>query len=107
MRASNAIYDVPEGRPIWKTLPIRLGVTAVIGAAAAGQRGDRGLHRRPRRAGRRRIGLGSTAVTVWDIAKWPVLLILVSLMFAILYWASPNARHAASAGSARAACWPW
>ena len=24
MRASNAIYDVPEGRPIWKTLPIRL-----------------------------------------------------------------------------------
>ena len=31
MRASNTIYDVPEGRPIWKTLPIRLGVTAVIG----------------------------------------------------------------------------
>lgn len=39
------------------------------------------------------IGLGSTAVTVWNIAKWPVLLVLVSLMFAILYWASPNARH--------------
>ena len=39
------------------------------------------------------LGLGSTAVTVWNIAKWPVLLILVSLMFAILYWASPNARH--------------
>lgn len=39
------------------------------------------------------IGLGSTAVTVWNIVKWPVLLILVSLMFAILYWASPNARH--------------
>ena len=39
------------------------------------------------------IGLGSTAVTVWNIAKWPVLVILVSLMFAILYWASPNAKH--------------
>ena len=39
------------------------------------------------------IGLGPTAVTVWSIAKWPVLVILVSLMFAILYWASPNARH--------------
>ncbi|MEU8296970.1 YihY/virulence factor BrkB family protein [Micromonospora sp. NPDC048909] len=93
MRASNAIYDVPEGRPIWKTLPIRVGVTAVIGvmllASAvivvftgrlAEQVGDA-------------IGLGSTAVTIWNIAKWPVLLVLVSLMFAILYWASPNARH--------------
>jgi len=92
MRASNAIYDVPEGRPIWKTLPIRLGVTAVIGimlilatvivvftgdlAQAVGDT----------------IGLGSAAVTTWNIAKWPVLVILVSLMFAILYWASPNAR---------------
>jgi len=39
-----------------------------------------------------KIGLGSEAVTVWNIAKWPVLVILVSLMFAILYWASPNAK---------------
>jgi membrane protein len=39
------------------------------------------------------LGVGSVAVTVWDIAKWPVLLMLVSLIFAILYWASPNARH--------------
>lgn len=38
------------------------------------------------------IGLGDVAVTVWDIAKWPVLLIIVSLMFAVLYWASPNAK---------------
>jgi membrane protein len=93
MRASNTIYDVPEGRPIWKKLPIRLGVTAVVGimliisalivvftgelAELTGQR----------------LGIGSTAVTVWNIVKWPVLLILVSLMFGILYWASPNARH--------------
>jgi len=39
------------------------------------------------------LGLGSAAVTAWNIAKWPVLLIIVSVMFAILYWASPNARH--------------
>jgi membrane protein len=39
------------------------------------------------------LGIGSVAVTVWDIAKWPVLLIIVSVMFAILYWASPNARR--------------
>ncbi|MFG2051032.1 YihY/virulence factor BrkB family protein [Micromonospora sp. NPDC048935] len=93
MRASNSIYDVPEGRPIWKTLPIRLGVTAVVGVlllasavivvftgSLAETVGDV-------------VGLGSAAVTAWDVAKWPVLLLLVSLMFAILYWASPNARH--------------
>jgi membrane protein len=39
------------------------------------------------------LGVGSTAVTVWDIAKWPVLLIVVSFMFSILYWASPNVKH--------------
>ena len=40
------------------------------------------------------IGVGGTAVQVWDIAKWPVLLLVVSFMFAILYWASPNVKHA-------------
>ena len=92
MRASNAVYDVPEGRPIWKTLPIRVGVTAVIGvmlvlsAVIVVFTGD--LARVVGDA----IGLGSVAVTTWNIAKWPVLVILVSLMFAILYWASPNAK---------------
>jgi membrane protein len=92
MRASNAIYDVPEGRPIWKTLPIRVGVTAVVGvmlvasAAIVIFTGDLA------KIVGDKIGLGSAAVLTWDIAKWPVLLILVSLMFAILYWASPNAK---------------
>ncbi len=39
------------------------------------------------------VGLGSTAVTAWDIAKWPVLILIVSFLFAFLYWASPNVRH--------------
>ncbi|MFI9642456.1 YihY/virulence factor BrkB family protein [Micromonospora sp. NPDC051925] len=93
MRASNSIYDVPEGRPVWKTLPIRLGVTALVGvlllAAAVIVVFTGGLAEQVGSA----VGLGSTAPTVWNIAKWPVLLVLVSLMFAILYWASPNARH--------------
>lgn len=93
MRAANVIYDVPEGRPVWKTAPVRLGVTVlmvllliasivmvtVTGALAA--KAGHGL------------GIGSAAVTTWEIAKWPVLLIVVSFMFTILYWASPNARH--------------
>ncbi|AEV84352.1 ribonuclease BN [Actinoplanes sp. SE50] len=92
MRASNAVYDVPEGRPIWKTLPIRVGVTAVVGimlvvsAAIVIFTGDLA------RIVGDKIGLGSAAVATWNIAKWPVLLVLISLMFAILYWASPNAK---------------
>ena len=30
MRASNAIYDIEEGRPVWKTLPVRVGLTLVL-----------------------------------------------------------------------------
>ncbi|MEU7851843.1 YihY/virulence factor BrkB family protein [Micromonospora parva] len=93
MRASNTIYDVPEGRPIWKTLPIRLGVTAVVGVLLLVSAVIVVFTGRLAESVGDVIGLGSTAVAVWDIAKWPVLLILVSLMFAILYWASPNARH--------------
>ena len=93
MRASNAIYDVPEGRPIWKTLPIRIAVTVVVmvllAASAVAVVATGGLADRIGRL----LGLGSTVVTVWDIAKWPVLLLVVSFMFALLYWASPNARQ--------------
>jgi membrane protein len=93
MRASNAIYDVPEGRPIWKTAPTRVGVTLVqvilglIAAVLVVFTG--GLAKQAGNV----IGLGSSFVTVWDIAKWPVLLLIVSFMFAILYWASPNVRQ--------------
>jgi membrane protein len=93
MRASNAIYDVGEGRPIWKTLPVRLGVTlvtvillavcaiaVVVTGPLARQVGDL-------------VGLGGAAVSAWDIAKWPVLILIVSFMFALLYWAAPNVKH--------------
>ena len=93
MRASNAIYEVEEGRPIWKTAPVRLGVTlvlvvllvvcavAVVFTGPLAQKvGDV-------------IGLGGTFLDVWAIAKWPVLLVIVSFMFALLYWASPNAKQ--------------
>ncbi|WP_433114735.1 YhjD/YihY/BrkB family envelope integrity protein [Micromonospora sp. CA-246542] len=93
MRASNTIYDVPEGRPIWKTLPIRLGVTAVIGVLLLASAVIVVFTGRLAEVVGDAIGVGSEAVTVWNVAKWPVLLLLVSLMFAILYWASPNARH--------------
>jgi membrane protein len=92
MRASNSIYDIEEGRPIWKTAPVRLGVTLVlvllliVCAVAVVFTG--GLAQQAGNV----LGLGSQFVDVWDIAKWPVLLLIVSFMFALLYWASPNAR---------------
>jgi membrane protein len=93
MRASNAIYDVEEGRPIWKTLPLRVGMTLVlvvllaISAVAVVLTGS--LAKQVGNV----VGVGSTAVTVWDIAKWPVLLLIVGFMFALLFWASPNAKQ--------------
>jgi membrane protein len=93
MRASNAIYDMPEGRPIWKTLPTRVGLTIVllallaISAVAVVLTG--GLSKQVGNL----VGAGDTAVTVWNIAKWPVLLLVVSFMFALLYWAAPNVKH--------------
>ena len=93
MRASNDIWDVEEGRPVWKTIPLRLGVTVlllvlltisalavVLTGPLAKSIGDI-------------VGLGSTAVMVWDIAKWPVLVLVVSFMIALLYYAAPNIRH--------------
>jgi membrane protein len=93
MTASNIIYDVEEGRPVWKKIPVRLGVTLVmvlllaVSAIAVVLTG--GLARQVGNL----VGVGSGAVTVWDIAKWPVLLLVVSLMFSILYWAAPNVKH--------------
>jgi membrane protein len=93
MRAANAIYDVPEGRPIWKKLPVRLGVTIVVGVLLAISAFAVVLTGRLAEQFGKLIGLGGVAVTVWNYAKWPVLALIISLVFAILYWAAPNARQ--------------
>ncbi|MER7111853.1 YihY/virulence factor BrkB family protein [Streptomyces sp. NPDC000229] len=92
IRTSNAVYDMPEGRPAWKVLPLRLLLTvvlmvlAVVSALIVVFTGPLA-----QRAGSA-LGVGDTAMTVWSIAKWPVLVLLVTIMIAILYWASPNAK---------------
>jgi membrane protein len=93
IRASNAIWDVEEGRPLTKTIPLRLVITLVmlilltataVAVAVTGPLADK--------VGKL-IGVGSTAVTVWDTAKWPVLVLIVALMFGILFYAAPNVRQ--------------
>jgi len=92
MRASNIIYETPEGRPIWKLRPLQMLVTLVLvilmavvalGLVLTGPIVD---------AVAKPIGLSSTAITIWNIAKWPVLAALFVTMIAILYYATPNVK---------------
>ena len=93
MRASNAIYEVGEGRPIWKTVPTRVLVTIalliMLAIVAVGVTVTGGLADQVGKL----LGIGGTAVTVWDIVKWPVILLVVMTMLAVLYWAAPNVKH--------------
>jgi membrane protein len=92
IRTSNHVYDLPEGRPAWKVTPLRLGLTIalmILLAASAVIVVFTGPV--AKRAGDA-IGLGDAALTAWNIAKWPVLVVLVVLMIALLYWAAPNVR---------------
>lgn len=92
IRTANAVYDTREGRPLWKILPIRVAVTLVLMVLAVASAlivvFTGGLARRAGAA----LGIGHTALTVWSVAKWPVLVALVTVMLAILYWATPNAK---------------
>ncbi|TYB42052.1 YihY/virulence factor BrkB family protein [Actinomadura chibensis] len=93
MRAANVVYDVREERPFWKTVPLRVALTlvslvllsasvlaVVVSGPLAREAGDL-------------LGLGSQAVTAWNIAKWPVLLLIVAFLFSLLYWAAPSTRR--------------
>jgi membrane protein len=92
-RAMNRMYEVREGRPIWKLRPANLLLTVVlviltavallllvVSGPVAEAVGDT-------------IGVGSTAVTIWNIAKWPFLLAVVVLIVALLYYATPNVKQ--------------
>lgn len=92
-RAMNRVYEISEGRPIWKLRPLFLLLTlvvlvlvavVVVGLVVSGPVarwiGDL-------------VGLGSTAVTLWGVAKWPVILLIVAAIVALLYYVTPNVRQ--------------
>ena len=92
-RGMNRVYEIDEGRPIWKLRPMMLLITLltvvlaavvlvglVVTGPAAEAVGDA-------------IGLGSTMVTVWNIAKWPVMLLVVMFIVGLLYYATPNVKQ--------------
>ena len=92
MRASNAIYEIEEGRPFWKLRPLQIFVTlilelmlaiVVLGLIVSGPLAT---------AIGNAVGVGDTALTIFNIAKWPLLLVIVAVMLAVLYYAAPNAK---------------
>ncbi|MQA95361.1 MAG: YihY family inner membrane protein [Streptosporangiales bacterium] len=93
MRAANAVYDTPERRPLWRTVPLRLFLTMVVLALVAA--GAFALVLTGNLAGLvgHALGLGDSAILVWQILKWPLIVAIAGLVLAILYGAAPSARH--------------
>jgi membrane protein len=92
IRASNSIYETEEGRPFWKLRPLQVAVTFVMVVLVAMVLLALVLTGPIVRAVADPIGVGSTAVDIWNYAKWPILAALFILMIDLLYYASPNAK---------------
>ncbi len=92
IRASNVIYEVEEGRSFWTRRPLQLAVTLAMVVMVAAVLLALLLTGPVVRAVADPIGVGNTAVTVWNYAKWPVLVAVFILMIDLLYYASPNVK---------------
>jgi membrane protein len=92
MRASNVIYETPEGRPIWKLRPLQMLVTLVIVLLVAILALALVLTGPIVDAVAEPLGISSTAITIWEIAKWPVMLAIAITIIAVLYYATPNVK---------------
>ncbi|GAA4727366.1 YihY/virulence factor BrkB family protein [Modestobacter marinus] len=91
-RAANVVYETREGRKIWKLKPLQLLVTLIGILFAALILAMLVLSGPVVDAVGQAIGLGDTVLTIWTWIKWPVILVLLALMIAVLYYATPNAK---------------
>jgi membrane protein len=92
MRASNVVYETPEGRPFWKLRPLQILVTLIMVILLALVALALVLTGPLAEAVADPLGIGDAVVTAWDIAKWPVLLAVMITMISVLYYAAPNVR---------------
>jgi membrane protein len=90
--AAGIIYETPEGRPFWKLKPLQIFVTLVMILLLAAVAIGIVLTGPVVSAVAGPLGIGSTAQTIWNIAKWPVMLAVVMLMIAVLYHFTPNVK---------------
>jgi membrane protein len=91
-RAANVVYETPEGRKIWKLKPLQLLVTLVGILFAAVIVAMLVLSGPVVDAVAQAIGVGDTGLTVWNVVKWPVMLVILALMIAVLYYSTPNVK---------------
>jgi len=92
-RAMNRIYEVGEGRPVYKLRPAMLGLTALLVVMVAAVLLGLIVSGPVTTSIGNALGVGSAAQLVWGIAKWPVMLVLVVVIVALLYYATPNVRQ--------------
>ncbi len=92
-RAMNRMYEIDEGRPIWKLRPQMLLVTAVALLMAGAIAVMLAISGPVAKAVGDAIGAGDAALTVWNIARWPLVLIFAILVVAILYYSTPNVKQ--------------
>ncbi|QIX27145.1 YihY/virulence factor BrkB family protein [Nocardioides sp. JQ2195] len=92
-RGMNRIYEIDEGRPIWKLRPAMLLVTLITVALVVVVALGLVLTGPAAQAVGDAIGLGDGVVMVWNIAKWPVMLAVVVLIVALLYYTTPNVKQ--------------
>jgi membrane protein len=92
-RAMNRIYEIEEGRPFWKLRPIMLVLTLIAVVLAAIALLLLIVSGPVAESIGNTIGLGSTALTIWSIAKWPLLAVIVIMVVALLYYATPNVQQ--------------
>jgi membrane protein len=91
-RACNVIFETPEGRPFWKLKPQQMLVTLVTLILLICVAGALVLTGPVVSAVASPLGVSGDAVSIWNIAKWPMLVVFMILMFTILYYASPNVK---------------
>lgn len=92
-RAMNRIYEIGEGRPIWKLKPVMLLITLVTVVLAVFAALILVLSGPVLAEIGSQLGLGSTVLLIWKIAKWPVLLLIVVFITAFLYYTTPNVKQ--------------
>jgi membrane protein len=92
-RAMNRVYEVDEGRPVWKLRPLNILISLVMIVGAALLLLSVALTGSLAEQINRRLGLPHSALSVWTYAKWPLMLIVVALLVAVLYYATPNVQQ--------------
>jgi membrane protein len=91
MRASNVIYETDEERPFFKLRPLQVAITLAMVLLAALLALGLVLTGPIVSAIADPLGVGSSAVTLWEILKWPVMALIFVLMVSVLYYTSPDA----------------